>query len=502
MDDEFRRVPIGAVGELYISGYQIAEGYLNRDKETNNAFLDNRFDEKYDVMYRTGDMVRVLPDGSLGIVGRRDSQVKIRGNRVELSEIESVIRDLDYVEDVTVQTVKNNDNIELVAYVVSKLDENILEESIKDYVREYKPNYMVPSYVMKLDSIPLNVNGKVDKRALPEVDLDSLRVEYVAPSNEMEKNIVKAFENVFNQENISIYDDFIRLGGDSLTAIRLLTFIDGYNISVADILSLRTPYMIANNINDISMDLNVYSLETGCPLSESQLNVYLDIMANDKVDSYLIPHYMNIPKAYNLHSIESALNEMLIAHPILGMCISDDFDVPYLIKGNEPLIRLESESVDDEAVVEFLTKSFDLHDSLCRFLIVDDGDCYSLFAVFHHLIFDAISSHVFEQDILSILEGESIDVDDSFLKASAFSKQIQDTDKYATAEGFYESMFANSDETFELMECIGANGPGSIDLELGLNHDLFKSFLRKSGVSESVVFIYFISLCGWRQCLI
>ena len=102
-------------------GYQLADGYLNRDDETSRAFVDNIYDdtEGFNRLYRTGDLVRFLPDGSLGIVGRRDGQVKIRGNRVELSEIEVVIRELDCVDDVTVQTIQNGGINELVAYVVS-----------------------------------------------------------------------------------------------------------------------------------------------------------------------------------------------------------------------------------------------------------------------------------------------------------------------------------------------------------------------------------------------
>ena len=108
LDDELRRVPIGAVGELYIAGYQLADGYLNRDEETRYSFVDNPFDDDNDfgVLYRSGDMVRILPDASLGFVGRRDGQFKIRGNRVELSEVESVIREVNGVVDVTVQTIE------------------------------------------------------------------------------------------------------------------------------------------------------------------------------------------------------------------------------------------------------------------------------------------------------------------------------------------------------------------------------------------------------------
>lgn len=244
LDDELRRVPIGAVGELYLAGNQIAKGYLNRQEETEKAFLANPFDdeEDYAVMYASGDIVRSLPDGSLGIVGRKDEQVKIRGNRVELSEIEAVIREIDYVEDLTVQTVKNGTNNELVAYVVTRedYDNEDLKESICSYVSKYKPPYMVPSFVIPLDEIPLNVNGKVDKRALPDVDRSSSRREYVAPSNDIERDITDAFEKVFNQEKIGVFDDFTQLGGDSLTAIKLISYLNEYHITAGDILSLRT----------------------------------------------------------------------------------------------------------------------------------------------------------------------------------------------------------------------------------------------------------------------
>ena len=109
-------------------------------------------------------------------------------------------------------------------------------------------------------------------------------VEYVAPRTNDERLIVDAFEKVFNQRNIGVYDDFVRLGGDSLTAIKLLSYLDGFNISAGDVLSLRTPYAIANNVGNISFDLDLYSLDEGCPLNEPQLNVYLDIKANEKND--------------------------------------------------------------------------------------------------------------------------------------------------------------------------------------------------------------------------
>ena len=485
LDNELRRMPVGAVGELYISGYQISEGYLNLEDENEKAFIDNPFDsEDYSKLYRSGDLVRLLPDGTLGIVGRRDSQVKIRGNRVELSEVESVIRELDCIKDVTVQVVGNG---QLAAYVVETGKTDNIEHHICDYVIHHKPEYMVPSFVIKLDSIPLNVNGKVDRRALPEVDLGSLHEDYVAPTTQTEKVIAEAFEKVFGQENIGIYDDFIKLGGDSLTAIRLLSLLKDYNVSAADILSLRTPHAIANNINDVSLDLDIYSLDEGCPLNESQLNVYLDIASNDKSDSYLIPLFMDIASDYSIDSIINALNEIINAHPILGMCVSDEFDIPYLVKGSKPAITVESD-VSDKHINKFLLEHFDLHDCLCRFLVVENDSGFKLFAVFHHIIFDALSEAIFKKDLQSILDGKTVDADKSFLKVSAFTQQIQKSDEFAEAEEFFNSMLADSDSAGVLPDSVRSDGPGYCAMNLDTDYKSFNSFLDKYNVSENILF--------------
>ena len=197
-------------------------------------------------MYKSGDMARILPDGSLGIVGCRDSQVKIRGNRVELSEIEAAIREMDEIDDVTVQIIDN----ELIAYVVTTDKISELKKHIQDSLAVSKPDYMIPSFIMELDFIPLNVNGKVDKRALPQFDLESMRDDYAEPSTETERIIVEVFESAFNQKGIGLNDDFIRLGGDSIKAIRVISLLEKNNISCTarDILNYKIPYMIAQNI--------------------------------------------------------------------------------------------------------------------------------------------------------------------------------------------------------------------------------------------------------------
>ena len=328
LDDEGRRVPCGAVGELYLAGYQIADGYLNREEETSKSFVKNPFDEEedYNTLYRTGDMVRVLPDGSLAIGGRRDGQVKVRGNRVELSEVENVIRELDYVNNVTVQTIKNGSNNELVAYVVISHEIDNVKDSICDYVAKYKPDYMVPSFLIELDEIPLNVNGKVDKHALPEVDLEGLHEEYVAPTNETEKHIVEAFEYVFNQKDIGVNDDFVRLGGDSIIAIRVISLLEKNNISCTarDILNYKTPCLIAQNVQ--SMESISYDAVEGTvdllPIQE----YYFDQIHSDKFSQYYI---LKSNEKLDMDTLQEAFNELCNVHDMLraDYSLGEDGDV-------------------------------------------------------------------------------------------------------------------------------------------------------------------------------
>ena len=251
LDDEFRRVPVGAVGELYLAGHQVARCYLNNAEKSAESFMYNPFDqsEGYGLMYRTGDMAKVLSDGSLAIIGRRDNQVKIRGNRVELSEIEVTIRDLDYVDDVTVQTVKNGLNNELVAYVVLSRPVLDLTDVIRDHVSYNKPQYMVPSYVIGLDEIPLNVNGKVDRKRLPPVEVESDE-DYEAPQSYAEHVISHGFSEVLGiSRPIGRNEEFSSLGGDSISVMMLIVKLreSHINLSVKDVLENQSVKRIAEH---------------------------------------------------------------------------------------------------------------------------------------------------------------------------------------------------------------------------------------------------------------
>ena len=424
LDNENRRVPIGAVGELCIAGKQTADGYLNRPKETAASFVKNPFDsnEEYGVMYRTGDLVRILEDGTFAIVGRRDSQVKIRGNRVELGEVESVIMNIDLVENVTVQTADNNGNNELVAYVVVSDDEfeGNLRELVCDYVAKRKPDYMIPSYVVRLDEVPLTVNGKVDKNALPEVDFNDLHVEYIAPTNESEKAIVNAFEVVFNQKGISLYDDFVHLGGDSITAIRVVLLLEKNSISCSakDILNYKTPYLIAQHVNE-NIEITSYDVVEGSvDLLPIQKYFFDQINLNNFTQQFVLKFKTDM----NIDILQKSFDELTKIHDMLRAVYRVDGNnvvqevLPLNTKvciTNEHIVE---DNLDENMMRVFVksTESINIESKLMDVNLIRYDDESYLMLVIHHLIVDGVSWNILLSDLTDIyyklLKGESVDL--------------------------------------------------------------------------------------------
>ncbi|MBQ2130679.1 MAG: amino acid adenylation domain-containing protein, partial [Prevotella sp.] len=192
VDAQSNRLPIGAAGELWVAGPQVSRGYLNRPEKTAEVYITNPFtsEEKYSRVYRTGDIVRYLPDGNIQFVGRRDGQVKIRGFRIELKEVESIIREFPGIKDATVQAFDEDGGGKFIAaYIVS--DQQIDIEALNQFILDEKPPYMVPAVTMQIDSIPLNQNQKVNKRALPKPEKTAAKSEITEqiPMNVLEQEI-------------------------------------------------------------------------------------------------------------------------------------------------------------------------------------------------------------------------------------------------------------------------------------------------------------------------
>ncbi|CCI59697.1 putative non-ribosomal siderophore peptide synthetase component [Staphylococcus equorum subsp. equorum Mu2] len=227
---------IGVSGELCIAGVGVTAGYLNRPELTQEKFIDNPFGKGK--LYRTGDLAKWNGDGNISYIGRIDEQVKIRGYRIELGEIESILRQHTHINDVAIVARPMVDNeLSICAYLVS--DDSLDFGSLKTSLGQKLPDYMIPAYMTQLDELPVTSNGKLNKKALPEIKVES-KV-YVAPTNDMESAVAETFEAVLHVDQISIHDNFFEMGGDSLKAIKLTSLISkSYNISIKDIFELQT----------------------------------------------------------------------------------------------------------------------------------------------------------------------------------------------------------------------------------------------------------------------
>ncbi|WII08342.1 amino acid adenylation domain-containing protein [Methanomassiliicoccales archaeon LGM-RCC1] len=435
LDAEHRRVPVGAVGQLFLSGYQLSSGYLNAPERNAEAFFSNPFckEKGYERMYATGDFFRLLPDGTLGIMGRRDGQVKVRGNRVELTEVESCIRSMEGIDDVTVQPIIQNDGSkELCAYIaISSSAPSVPTEQVRSFVSERKPDYMVPSFVVVLDRIPLNVNGKVDKSALPKPDVSELKAEFTAPGNDTEKALCEAFSVALGIDRIGIDDDFIRLGGDSLKAVKAVSVCrsSGMKILVSDILTKRTPRAIAASSVSAYTE-NIYSLETGCPLTGGSLDVYLDIESGRSDSVYIIDATYPMPEGTTDNQALEAISTLLDVHPVLRSRITVDKGEPWFSIDSEPQITVSDSPVDD------VRRPFELSESLSRFHIVSGKYVQ---AAFHHTISDGLTSSIIGKSLESILNGIIPDQDVGFLKdASLYASSEQ-------SEEFFSDMLSDTD---------------------------------------------------------
>ncbi|OHT47031.1 non-ribosomal peptide synthetase [Flavobacterium tructae] len=231
LSEELALQPVGVIGEICISGDGLSRGYLYQPELTAEKFITNPFNDTTK-LYKTGDLGKWLPDGTIAYIGRKDSQVKIRGHRIELGEIEQVLQSQEDIDQCVVITATVNGDPVIVSYLVSTaaIDKQQLRQSLS---REL-PEYMLPSYYVFLDKFPLTPNGKIDKKALPSVSTeDVIQQEYVAPSNEIEEKLVAIWEEVLQKTKIGVSDIFFALGGHSLKATQVISKIQKeFNIKI------------------------------------------------------------------------------------------------------------------------------------------------------------------------------------------------------------------------------------------------------------------------------
>ena len=227
LDAYLQLVPIGVIGELYIGGDGLARGYLNRPELTAEKFIRNPFSNQPNArLYKTGDLARYRADGNIEFIGRIDNQIKLRGFRIELGEVEAVLSQHPQVQEAVVIAREDQPgNKRLVAYFISNLEQSITHE-LRSFLKTKLPDYMVPSAFVQLDTLPLTPNGKIDRRALPQPEIEeTVSSTFIPPRNSTEEQLAMIWSSVLGIEQVGIHHNFFELGGHSLLATQVISRI-------------------------------------------------------------------------------------------------------------------------------------------------------------------------------------------------------------------------------------------------------------------------------------
>jgi amino acid adenylation domain-containing protein len=457
VDAQGHRLPVGAAGELWVSGPQVSRGYLNRPEKTAEVYINNPFtsEEKYARIYRTGDIVRYLPSGDIQFVGRRDGQVKIRGFRIELKEVEGVIREFPGIKDATVQAFDEEGGGKFIAaYVVS--DSQVDIEALNNFILDQKPPYMVPAVTMQLDAIPLNQNQKVNKRALPkpEKKAGAAVEETNVPMNVLEQELHQIVADIVNNKDFGVTTVLGYAGLTSISAIKLAVQVNKrYGITLDSRSLVKTgtlqsieneilKMMLAGGMETSTPESPSREARTSVPLSYAQTGVYFDCLKNPASTIYNIPYLLSYADGTDAQQLADAVKRVIEAHPELSVHFSTEGDT--IVQTTDDSVPVEvniTEMTNDELAKyknEFV-RPFNLQKSpLYRAEVVKTPDGVNLLLDVHHLVFDGGSADLLIRQINGVLEGKTIEKESyNYLDFVADQQAAEETDSFKASQQFF-----------------------------------------------------------------
>ena len=464
LDTNLLPVPIGVIGELYIGGAGLARGYLNRDDLTQERFIPNLYSTElnktkgYARLYKTGDLVRWLADGNIEYIGRNDDQVKIRGYRIELGEIEHALTQITGVKQACVLAKEKKSDTGtikyLVGYYVLDANEKTLSLSIlQEQLSKLLPDYMVPAALVAMESFPLTVNGKLDKRVLPDPIFGSSEKEYVAPFNSIEISLCKIWQDVLGLEKVSVTDNFFRIGGDSILSIQVSSRIRqaGFSCQVKDIFDCKTISKLAEHLNKKQSAIVTQS-EQGILAGELGLlpiqNWFIEKI-NKK--EFVAPDHFNqsflvkVP-VLEIKKLEKIINELASYHDVLRICyVKEDKKTGnvqwkqfYQEQSEVSEIKILDVSKHNAEEIHSILTSWQSGFNLERCPLFQAGYLYGyedgsarLYFALHHMIVDAVSWRILTEDVKALYEGRNLPT-----KGSSYRQWVSSMKTYSEKHQF------------------------------------------------------------------
>ncbi len=453
-DKYYNLQPIGVPGELCLGGDGVARGYLNNQDRTRERFVPDPF-LKTGVMYKTGDMARWLPDGNLEFLGRIDNQIKVRGFRIELEEIEWQILGYGLIDEaVAVARNDSSENKLICAYFVAK--EKIDLSDLRSYLMDKLPDYSVPSHLVQIDKMPMTHNNKINRNALPEPQgrLSELGG-YKEPTNEFERKLVDIWCDVLEIPSVGINTNFFEIGGHSLKATVLATRIHkafDVEIPLKQIFINQTIQELSNYIQNAKKSIysSIRRVEepSDCyPLSSAQKRMYIVNRIENQGISYNIVAALQIDGKPDISKIEEVLNVMITRH--------EAFRSSFEIVDGEPVQRIHKtvdfkmdyfESSEDRSIeiVKKFIRPFDLAKPplLRATLVKTDQEKYLFLIDMHHIISDGTSVGIFIKEFISLYHGEQLpELKLQYKDFSVWQNELLRTGKIKEQENYWINQF-------------------------------------------------------------
>ena len=500
VDKQNRLAPVGVAGELCIAGRQVAKGYLNRPDITEEKFVKNPFssDPDYAVMYRTGDMVRFLPDGNIDFVGRSDFQVKIRGFRVELTEIEERIRAFPAIKDAAVIAADAPGGGKCaVAYVVGESCIDV--EELGRFIEEELPSYMVPAATMQIGAIPLNPNGKVDRRKLPAPVFSSGEKEDARPLNDLEVQLSDIAAGILGHADFGLTTNLLRAGLTSLSCIKLAALIDeslGVSVAVRDIMKTPTLLGIENAVISLLLTRktavkHAREKQERYPLSQSQMGIYLDCQKDPGSIRYNVPFMVSLPADIDAQKLCDAVCAVIDAHPAVKARVVDGAQIPVESPASLSFERMSEPAF--HALSKRFVQPFDLAKGpLYRAVVTKTPERVSLLADFHHIAFDGGSLDLFLRELGAVYGGAK-PADE---KLSAFDAALEETERegsegWLADKAYFDERLKGFEGASEITPDIGQDGSKGALREIvqKADREAVLAFCGSTGVTPAALFL-------------
>jgi len=423
-------VPVGVGGEVYIGGDGISPGYLNLPELTAEKFIQNPFSkDPGDILYKSGDLVKYLPDGNLAFLSRVDTQVKIRGFRIELEEIESVLLRYEGIrETIVIAREDVPGEKKLVAYYSLKPGIDILHHDLRRFLAEKLPEYMIPSAFVRLNTLPLTANNKVDRKALPVPDLTEMESDpdFIPPSTDIEKRLAVIWQEVLDLPTISIDTNFFEAGGHSLTATQVLSKVNTefhlelpFRIIFENFTIRELTRYIGQSVPNTTRAREMHKISpkpvsgaNGSPLSSSQQRIWFLENLDESIRAYNIPLDFKISGPLDIQALNAAINVLISRHEAFRTLFLDTMGEPVQkiipeLRGDIEIVHLEEKPTEE---LQGLIADYSLENARFKFhlargplfrfqLLVLRNHEFIFLINFHHIIFDAVSIKIFLDEL-------------------------------------------------------------------------------------------------------